>query len=168
MRFLVLAVRFVPFFVTAAPACSSSSSANMCKVYDPPSDFVATTPAVSFKTDVAPIFQKSCAFSSCHGNENGGNQANLYLGDDKAKIFTNLVGFTATKYPQMPRIAANDAKNSYLMHKIDGDSCTLPSCSGACANTMPDDTAIDQSPSLLTVAQRDTFRRWILQGAQNN
>jgi hypothetical protein len=167
MRLLLAAIAVLPI-AASVPACSSSSSAtNACKAYVVPADFNATTPTVSFKTDVAAIFPGSCAFTSCHGSETGSNQANLYLGSDTARVYTGLVGVMSTKYPSMARVKASDATNSYLMHKIDGDSCTLPSCNGDCANTMPADEPVD-SANLLAVDKRDTVRRWILQGAQNN
>ncbi len=168
MRFLVLALASSALVA----ACSSSSPpSGACHAYVVPADFNATTPAVSFQKDVWPILQRSCALStSCHGSETGGNQAALYLGKNVANVYTALVNAKSTKYPSMLRVTPNDAKNSFLMHKLDDDACTLPNCTtdDGCANSMPSDQAPGATDQLLSVADRDTVRRWILQGAANN
>ena len=67
-------------------------------------------------------------------------------------------------------VTAGDPAQSFLMHKMDGDQCTLiPECMvpGSyrpnCGVFMP-----YQAASILDVAARDVVRRWIGQGAQNN
>jgi hypothetical protein len=175
MRFFLALIAVLPV-AAAAPACSSSPP-NKCVAYVVPAGFDATTPTVSFKNDIVPIFSGppgagptshgACAFSSCHGVTTGSNAAALYLGGDAARAYSSLVGAKSDRYPSMVRVAAGDAANSYLMHKLDGDSCTLPSCGGDCANTMPSDETIANA-DLIPVEQRDVIRRWILQGAQNN
>jgi hypothetical protein len=72
----------------------------------------------------------------------------------------------------MHLVAAGDPTNSYLMHKLDGDSCQWATDCAAnqsvnqefagCGILMPFD-----SPEL-AADTRDTIRRWIKQGAMNN
>ncbi|MEO8796445.1 MAG: hypothetical protein ABI551_01045, partial [Polyangiaceae bacterium] len=89
----------VPAFALAA-ACSSSSSSGTttnedadastggdsgtqsggCKAYTPPSGTDLTTPTVSFRKDVLPVLQATCAKSDCHGFPSDPQHFNLYLG----------------------------------------------------------------------------------------
>jgi hypothetical protein len=159
-------------------ACSSSSSSGAdggtsgggaCTAYQVPSSFSATTPTTSFKNDVLPIFTGSCGkFTECHGASGSSNQAGLFLGNDAARVYANLVGVPASNYASMMRVKASDPSNSYLMHKLDGDACSLPSCTGVCENTMPDDSPPGQGVLLGVATERDVIRRWIAQGAPNN
>ena len=60
----------------------------------------------------------------------------------------------------MPRIKAGDPANSYLLHRIDGDACTLAGCtSAACSELMPQGGPRSPRPKRLTI------RGWIAQGA---
>jgi hypothetical protein len=117
---------------------------------------------VSFATDVMPILEQSCGFASCHGSPSA-PQAGMYLGTDGHRTYSNIVGVAATNY-SMKRVTPSDAQNSYLLHRIDNDACTLPGCtSTACAELMP-----QGNPSTLPDAQLDTIRGWIVQGAKND
>jgi hypothetical protein len=128
-----------------------------------------TSPQVAFKTDVMPVFEKSCASASCHGIADS-PKGDLFLGAQLAKgsdattVHANLVGKTSTQLPTMAFVVAGDASHSYLMHKLDGDQCMYePGCLGRdCQKSMPFDGG------LLDVAARDTVRRWIAQGAPDN
>ena len=64
----------------------------------------------------------------------------------------------------MPRIAPGDPANSFLLHKIDDDTCTLPGCTTAnCTELMPLGSVTPlEAPILLTV------RAWVAQGAVND
>jgi hypothetical protein len=139
--------------------------------------FNATTPAVSFKTDVLPIFRQSCGLSGvCHGDQ-GGPVAQPYLGppatgampppatDTEIKaIFAANVDADAVKAPGMKIVKPSDPENSFLMHKVDGTlTCDAVTCDGAaCGVSMP------QGSGLLAQDKRDTIRRWIAQGAKND
>jgi hypothetical protein len=146
-----------------------------------------TTPTVSLKTDILPIFQISCGISgsTCHGMFQGGMQ-NLYLAEqlsamdgdgDAGAIVKGIVGVKSVEDPSMNIVTAGDPTNSFLMHKIDGDQCTLASQCEApdgaifmgnttvpvpCGQNMP------YLNSMLTTAELDTIRRWIAQGAMDN
>lgn len=74
----------------------------------------------------------------------------------------------------MSFVAPGDPMHSFLMHKLDGDQCTLAQqCADSgltsltsgptpCGNDMPNGAA------MLPPATRDAVRAWINQGAANN
>ena len=130
-------------------ACSSSSggSANDCYDY---TSFDGTTPTVSFKTEVLPIFRNSCGISSvCHGCDptmtpnctTGG--VSPFLGTPTMNgamsptqilaIITQTVGQPAAAQtstvdppamvgdPDMKIVAKGDPQHSFMMYKLDGD-----------------------------------------------
>jgi hypothetical protein len=144
-------------------ACNSTSTpaadAGACSAFVPPASFSPTSPAVSFTNDVFPIFETSCAFPSCHGSSSN-PQGGMYLGGDEGHVYANLVNEAATEYPSMVRVKPGDTANSFLLHRIDDDACTLPGCTSvACAELMP------QYGPMLPEAQLLTVRGWIAQGA---
>lgn len=157
---------------SASLSCSSpSSSGASCQAYDPGS-IDLQNPKVSFKNDVVVgVFNKSCGLStSCHGSPTSSQQG-LFLGapsaagSDASKVRANLVGAKATEVSQMPIVTAGDPKNSYIMHKMDGDSCTL---TAQCVDTQDCPNSMPSGSDILPAANRDTIRRWIAQGAQDN
>ncbi|WP_437590444.1 hypothetical protein [Sorangium sp. So ce1000] len=137
------------------------------------SNFDGATPEVSFETEVLPIFQGSCSFSStCHGAETG-SAGFAYLGPklgDQAtqaqidEIVAQNVGVASRASSGMPRITAGDPAHSFLMHKLDDTlSCGDLECApDSCGVSMP------YNSDLLSSAKRDTIRRWIQQGAKIN
>jgi hypothetical protein len=145
-----------------------------CRAYVP--DAGVTTPAVSLSEDVMPLFQQSCgiAGSTCHGSPIVTTQGRPFLdypdgGSDAATVLTGIVGQPSTEDPQMSLVKAGDPAQSFMMHKLDGDQCTLASACAKggslyqdCGQQMP------YSSPRLDQEQRDTIRRWIAQGAQNN
>jgi hypothetical protein len=167
-----------------APGCASSSGGQgagggSCAAYVVPSSTDLSTPATTFAADVMPILKSNCANSTnCHGSATGTNNG-VTLGKvggtaDPHAIRANLVGIASKEDPSMSFVAAGDPGHSFLMHKMDGDQCTVDSqCTGAppglpapsppsCQNSMP-----SGSP-LLDVSARDTVRRWIQQGAKDD
>lgn len=133
--------------------------------------FDGSTPVVSFKTDVLPIFQGSCGISpGCHG---AGSPDRPYLGpplsdtataQNIADIFANTVDFAAFKEPGMSRVAPGDPEHSFLMHKLDGLlKCETLACSTdkSCGGPMPEGPKLPDD-------KLDTIRRWIAQGAKND
>ena len=156
--------------MSSSSGASSSGASGGCKAYDPGAlDLKA--PTVSFKTDVvAGVFNKSCGLStSCHGSPTA-SQGGLFLGakaaagSDSSAVRTAIVGVASKDLPPMPFVTASDPSKSFLMHKMDGDQCTLNAqCVNAdCLQTMP------QGSDALPVDRRDVVRRWIAQGAQDN
>ena len=142
-----------------------------CPMYTSTADL--TTPTVSFKTDVMPVFQGSCQTSTCHGSMSA-PEGGLFLGEasamggDASTVYAGLVGKKSQELATMDFVAtgggASAPTGSYLMHKLDGDQCAYSSqCTGDdCLALMPD------GEGLLPVATRDTIRRWIFQGAAAN
>ncbi|MGK3989625.1 hypothetical protein WME99_41640 [Sorangium sp. So ce136] len=135
------------------------------------SKFDGATPEVNFMTDVLPVFLRSCSFSStCHGAE-AGSAGFAYLGSGSSSeqatsaqleaIVAQNVGVASRAPSGMPRIAAGDPANSFLMHKIDGTlSCGDLECApDSCGAPMP------YGGEPLPAAERDAIRRWIQQGA---
>lgn len=179
-------------------ACSSSSSSsgsggncntgggvgsNMCSsaiaAYVPcVTGSALQSPTVSFKTDVQPIFN-SCgtAGATCHGSQTNMPEMTglIFLGEPDGgapgtTVLNGIVGQMSPENPQMDIIKAGDPENSYLMHKLDGDQCVYAS---NCDNTHNPTFAkcgvqMPFSGPYLTEDQRDSIRRWIAQGAQNN
>ena len=137
--------------------------------------FKADSPVVGFKADVLPIFRTSCGLSaSCHGSESGpGGQH--YLGpknDDPEPtaaqiqiIFDQWVGQTPVVSAGMNLITPKDPEHSFFMYKLDGLECGTLTCAS-------DDTCLGLMPlgnsDPMPIAQRDTIRRWIAQGAKND
>lgn len=131
-------------------------------------------PTRSFRQDVLPIFENSCALAtSCHGDPSSPDSSSgyrPYLGEpdqettpsDVPKILSLLVG-QDSRAATMKIVEAGKPEASFLMHKMDGDlECASLSCTGSCGTPMP------QTGDLLPREQRDVVRDWIEQGAQDN
>lgn len=137
------------------------------------SGFDATSPVVSFKTDVLPMFRASCGLSfACHGME-AAQPGQPFLGPSLvdpdptpaqiAAIFAQIVGVPALKAAAMKRVDPGNPKTSFLMHKLDGTlTCVDLVCDVGCGSSMP------LGNNILPIDKRDTVRRWIAQGAKND
>jgi hypothetical protein len=158
--------------LSGAAGCSDDGDGAAGRCFDY-SRFETAAPAVGFRTDVLPIFQRSCGVSgaSCHGAESN-TAGKTFLGPPLGAEVTDAqlvaiqsqnVGVASTIEPGMQRIAAGDPEKSFLMHKIDGKfSCDLLSCAPDCGDPMPR----GGDPGGLPAGERDTIRRWIAQGAR--
>jgi hypothetical protein len=141
---------------------TGTGDGDTCQAFVPPASFDPTSPVVTFSGDVLPIFSASCAFVSCHGSETG-PQGGVYLGTNSALVYSNLVGVASTYLPTMPRIDPGNPGSSFLLHRVDGDACTLPGCTmAACSELMPQDSTPLPQAELLTL------RAWIAQGAASD
>ena len=148
----------------------ASAGDSGCPPYHSTADL--STP-VSFGSNVMPIFQQNCAAQQfCHGDPNFAPLQPVLGspdgGIDAATVLSQIVGVKSVEDPTMNLVAARDPANSYLMHKLDGDQCTLAQqCKGTayssvypnCGSQMP------LSAVPLAVTDRDTVRAWIQQGA---
>jgi len=146
---------------TVAVGCADKKPTAACTTYVVPAGTDLTHPLAQFRRDVIPVLKLSCTFASCHG----GRAGDLTMTDtDPGGTHAALVGVTSPENPTMKLVAPGDPANSYLMHKIDGDNCTLKAeCTNRdCGDTMP------QQSDLIDVPRRDTIRRWIAQGAKND
>jgi len=147
---------------SGATADTGTGDGESCQAFVPPASFDPTSPVVTFTGDVLPIFSASCAFVSCHGSETG-PQGGVYLGADSALVYSNLVGVASTYLPAMPRVDPGNPGNSFLLHRVDGDACTLPGCTTTeCSELMPQDSTALPEAELLTL------RAWVAQGAASD
>jgi hypothetical protein len=173
--------------------------ADICAPYVSSADLAK--PSVSFAQDVVPLLSYQCGLSPCHGHDNriGSFPSNwgaplVYLGcagpecDNPAPgpdVYIALVGLSdagpeagpqpPVEIRSMPFVTPGSPAKSYLMHKLDGDLCTLQGCipnnalvSGA---EMGPPWCGGQEPYFagpLDETSRDLVRRWIAQGARNN
>jgi hypothetical protein len=153
------------FVIACHPAevPSWQPDAGACEAYAVPAGMNLMSPTVSYASDVFPALKAgNCLSASCHGIHDGA-QGGLYLGSSAADMYTNLVGPMAGELSSMPLVMPGHPEDSYLMHKLDADQCTLAlQClNGDCERGMPFNDP-------LAAASRDTVRRWIAQGAPNN
>jgi hypothetical protein len=109
-----------------------------CVTYNPPLSSLMT-PAVSFKTDVMPIFVRSCAFSGCHisppsadGGPPPGNLEFLFVQEHTApiamyaqQVYDGLFNKKTIEDPTMNFVTPGDPANSYLMRKMDFALCDI-------------------------------------------
>jgi predicted CxxxxCH...CXXCH cytochrome family protein len=102
---------------------------------------------VSLVNDVQPIFNQTCANSSCHGSSQSGN-LDLRSGNSWANLVNVLASGAA-----IVRAIPGDAQGSYVIIKLEGRQS-----SGA---TMP-------LTGNLTTLEIQTIRDWIDQGAADN
>lgn len=143
-------------------ACTTEEPGPTCVADGTPPGFSAAGPAVSFSRDVIPIFETSCAFSTCHGS-NVGAANGVFLGNDPARVHAALVGVRSGQLPSMAFVAPGAPQESYLLRKIDGSQCALDdACGGSCGDPMP------RGADLLPQETRDVVRSWIAQGAKND
>lgn len=176
---LPLSLLLGAFGLVSAACSSASGGANDCFDY---TGFNATTPTVSFKTDVLPIFRNSCGLSSvCHGSTTPVAPAQHYYGPKNSDplpsaaeitaILAGAVGVKSVDEPDMNIITAGDPSQSFMMYKLDGDpqDPTSVNCAKlACVAKKTCLTAMPQAGNILPAATRDTIRRWIAQGAKDN
>lgn len=113
----------------------------------------------SFKDDVVPIIQMSCALTACHASR----QSNLgiFLGYDAMALYTELQKTSPTA--ATPFVVAGDPSKSYLILKLEGtqdmEASKCPSMS--CGTVMPPDAP-------LPAAKIKVFKDWIMAGAKND
>jgi hypothetical protein len=167
------ALRTAGASLLAVAACSSSkgTAPPTCEPYV--SDANLASP-VSFGSDIAPIFQQNCASiaGTCHGDPGSlPRLGSVDGGFDAAIVRSNIVGVLTVEDPTMDFVAPSDPAHSYLMHKMDGDECTLAAeCE---AGMFSDDFPNCGSPMpflrpQLPEATRDAVRAWIQQGAKGD
>ena len=163
---------------SATTVASDAGAVGLC----PPNvaDADLSKPTVSFAADIMPIFQQSCALpgGNCHGDPSVVSSFRPLLGSSdgdagvgtRQSVWNGLVGVKSGEDLAMNLITPGDPAASFLMHKVDGDQsmliseCMVPgSHRPNCGAFMP-----YQAPAILAVSTRDTIRRWIQQGANND
>ncbi len=103
----------------------------------------------SFQNDIQPIFNSSCAFSSCHSTP---GQAGLDLSSGTA--FSSLVNVPSTEVPSIVRVAPGDSAGSYLVMKLE--------------NTQSVGSRMPFGGNPLSSTQIQNVKNWIDKGAGNN
>lgn len=144
-------------------AATEPSAPAACIAHEAPAASTLAAPVADFANDVAPILVKSCAFAACHASKGAANHG-LFLNataDDVDAVKASLLAKAKTA-PSMAYVAPGDPDGSFVMHKLDGDQCTLAAkCAGGdCGKSMP------SGNDLLPEESRDAIRRWIAQGAK--
>jgi hypothetical protein len=147
-----------------AAACADSRSSERldarCAEHESTIDL--STPEVSFRREVMPIVTRSCTFSSCHGRVAAGGL--LLPPNDTSASRAALVDVPSEQLRSMSLVEPGEPARSYLMHKLDGDQCLFDAecVNETCGAPMP------QGGERLDLADRDTIRRWIAQGARDD
>lgn len=146
---------------TLAIACGSGddadlaeSSATACATPG-----TATKPGASFRRDVVPLMNRSCTFSSCHGQS--GSPHGIVLAGDSAAVRTRLLAQPATA-STMPYVTPRDPTQSFLVRKAEGSLCGLECTNDLCGERMPK----GQAP--LTPDELTALRGWVADGAPDN
>jgi hypothetical protein len=109
---------------------------------------VGCGPAVSYASQIQPIWNASCT-TNCHGGNRPSAALNLLAGSSYGSL-VNVPGDCGKM-----RVAPGAPANSYLLNKLTG--------SGICAGTQMPAKGVS-----LAAAQIDAIRGWICQGAPNN
>ena len=110
---------------------------------------------VSYKSNIQPVFNRSCAITGCHRPPTSAQQLDL----TKNVSYGQLVNVASTEQPSVLRVAPGDPDASYLIRKIEG----TPGISGG---QMP--VGCPGTVACLSGDQMDMFRTWVTEGALNN
>jgi hypothetical protein len=157
--------------VVGVAGCSDDDEppATSCASYD------HVTGSPSFASDVIPVFQLSCNFSSCHQSGVPNPAQGLALGPasgqvaDQATIdavHASLVGVDA-KLANEKLVVAGSPEESFLMAKLHyGDDATFAACGvdcTSCGALMP-----EGNPTPMDQERRDILAAWIKRGAPSD
>lgn len=82
----------------------------------PPPDPEPEVP--SFRDELAPVLQSTCAFSGCHGPGPPAPQMGMLLTQEAA--YGNLVNVPSVEVPALMRVQPGDPDASYLIQKLEG------------------------------------------------
>jgi hypothetical protein len=120
----------------------------------------ARRPYPSFRDDVVPIVQESCALTACHSSKE--SNLGIFLAYEPAQIYAEFQKTSPTAAGQK-FVVPGDITKSYLIVKLEGKQAALASsCPNmSCGTVMPPDDP-------LTAAKIDTFKKWITEGAKDD
>ena len=117
------------------------------------------TPSVSFATNIQPIFNRSCALTSCHTGAVPAQGQDLTAGI----AYSQLVNVPSTEQPKLKRVNPGHPELSYLVRKIQGG----PNISGVMMpNGCP--AAPLAMAQCLTPDDMMAIVQWITECAPNN
>jgi len=111
------------------------------------------------RAKVTEIFDRSCAFTSCHGRSPGSGK--LFIPKSPENWYAEVVNKASVLHPTMKRVVPGDPGNSFLMHKLTTSLCALhKDCTaGSCGDVMP------QGSDPLPKEDFATIETWIREGA---
>lgn len=140
------------------PAEGESSHAALVPCSTPRA--VVDTSDVSFRRDVAPVFERRCNRFSCHG---GSYDHGVRLRGDPSEVRARIVDVPAAG-ADMPYVAPGNPEESFLLRKVEGDFCGIAHrCRReACGAPMP------KGKGVLPSAEQEAIRRWIAAGARDD
>lgn len=146
-------------FVALVVACSSDPTPTLVSNKDSGTsgEVDARRPYPSFRDDVVPIVQTSCALTACHSSKE--SNLGIYLTFDAAQIYAELQKPSPTAKGEKFIVSGDPAK-SYVLAKLEGRQGTA-TCTGTCGTEMP-------PGDKLTATQIAVWRKWITEGAKNN
>jgi len=186
------------FLIILIAACGSDSSTPGGDDDPMPDAPVMPDPdpgVVNFKTEIVPIFDKSCGTGTtgCHGRDAYGANANMDcrgwlalenadLGDvfyagpsagdptgcGKIALYDRLMTLDVWQCSAATAyIAPSNVADSYIMHKINGTGLCKES-SASVSDPMPPPQPDNPNPFTLSAADKALIQQWIAEGAQNN
>ena len=158
----LVAASSVVAFVALVVACSSDPTPTLVSNKDSGTsgEVDARRPYPSFRDDVVPIVQTSCALTACHSSKE--SNLGIFLAYEPAQIYAEFKKTSPTAAGQAFVVPGDPAK-SYVMVKLENKQDALKSsCANMfCGTKMPSDDP-------LPADQVDTFRKWITAGAKDN
>jgi hypothetical protein len=146
--------------VALALSCSSDPAPTLKSTSDSGAGVDARLPYPSFKDDVVPIVQATCALTACHSSKE--SNLGIFLAFDVAQIYAELQKTSPTAAGQK-FVVPGDPSKSYLMIKLEGTQASLAaSCpNSSCGSEMPPG---DKLPA----DKLEAVRKWIADGAKND
>lgn len=136
------------------PGCSTTSDETIS-----PARADAAGGGQSFRGDVIPLMRKWCSNTSCHANT--ATTLGVYFPiDDPGELYAQLQKESPTA-KGAKFVVPGSPEKSYFYAKIQGTQTSFSCASPGCGEVMPPGTKMDGT-------ERDTIKRWILAGAQND
>jgi hypothetical protein len=119
----------------------------------------ARNPYPSFKGDVVPLIQMSCALTACHASKE--SNLGIFLAYDPVQLYAELKKTSPTS--TLPFVVPGDPTTSYLILKLEGMQATeAAKCTNmSCGTVMPPDAP-------LPAAKIKVFTDWITAGAKDD
>ncbi|GAC1562797.1 MAG: hypothetical protein NVS3B10_20010 [Polyangiales bacterium] len=116
-------------------------------------------PYPSFKDDVVPIIQMSCALTACHASKE--SNLGIFLAYDPVQLYAELQKTSPTS--MTPFVVPGDPSKSYVVLKLEGmQSVEAAKCANmTCGTVMPPDAPLPD-------AKIKVFKDWITAGAKND
>ena len=123
----------------------------------------ARNPYPSFKGDVVPIIQMSCALTACHASKE--SNLGIFLAYDPVQLYAELKKTSPTAVGA-PFVVPGDPSTSYVILKLEGMQATeMAKCANGptmtCGTVMPPDAPLPETTIKV-------FKDWIMAGAKDD